>query len=261
MISKKRLLLSVLVIAMVFFMTAYRQTPTQKELIISTAASLTDVMGDIAKKYKSVAPNVKLTFNFGSSGALQKQIEQGAPVDVFISAAAMQMTALQKGGFIIDGTKVDLLENKIVLIIPAGKTEPSSFGALNSHVVLKIALGEPSSVPVGQYSKEILTYLKIIDDLKAAEKIVYANDVREVLTWVETGNVDAGIVYATDAMKNNKVIIVEYAPEGSHKTVIYPSAVVKSSKNPDSARAFVNYLSTPEASELFQSYGFTTHAI
>lgn len=280
MINKKNFLLSILVLAMLLTVTSCMQTSTQTpksadsgakaktgqakgnkpvELMVSAAASLTDVMGDIAKIYNVKNSDVKITFNFGSSGAIQKQIEQGAPVDIFFSAAAKQMTELEKGGFILGGTKVDLFENKVVLIIPAGKNVPSSFEALDSPSVAKLALGEPNSVPVGQYSKEILTYYKIFDGLSAAQKLVYANDVREVLSWVETGNVDAGIVYETDAIKSKKIKIIGYAPENSHKTVIYPAAVVKNSKNPDSAKDFVNYLSTPECMVVFKSYGFTSH--
>jgi len=225
------------------------------EIFVSAAASLTDVMKEIAQMYEKENPNVKLTFSFGASGALQTAIEQGAPSDIFLSAAQKQMDALDKGGLLADGTKKDLLINKVVLITPKdSKAGIADFKDVMSEKVKRIALGEPKGVPVGQYSEEIFTSLNGLDQVKA--KAVYGSDVRQVLTWVESGEVDCGIVYATDAATSKKVSVVAEAPEGSHKTVIYPAAALKSSKNSEQAKAFLDYLSKPEVGKIFEKYGF-----
>ena len=232
------------------------QEPEEEtELLISAAASMTDVLNEIAQMYNSVDPSTKLIYTFGSSGALQTQIEEGAPVDIFMSAAQKQMTALEEKDLIIKETNKTLLVNKVVLIIPVNSDLAlTSFEDLNKDDVKKIGLGDPASVPVGQYSEEILINLNILEEIKP--KSVYGSDVRTVLTWVESGEVDCGIVYATDASSTDKVKVVTQAPEGSHKEVTYPVAVIKDSKNVDKAKAFLDYLSTDEAAEVFVKYGF-----
>lgn len=228
----------------------------QVELLISAAASLTDVLGELAEVYKTVEPETTLTFTFGGSGALQTQIEEGAPVDIFMSAAQKQMKALEEGGHILDGTIKTLLVNKVVLITPkAGNIDVKSFEDLTKDEIKKIAIGDPGNVPVGQYSEEIFDNLNISDQVNS--KLVLANDVRTVLTWVESGEVDCGIVYATDAFTSNDINIITEAPEGSHKEVSYPVAVIKDSKNPDSSKSFLDFLSTDEAVKLFEKYGFS----
>ena len=225
------------------------------ELIISAAASLTDVTKELTDAYAKTAPNVKLTFTYGASGALQTQIEEGAPSDIFLSAAQKQMDALEEKGLLLDGTRRDLLVNQVVLITPKGSGKDiKAFDDASTDKVEKIALGEPKSVPVGQYSEEIFTYLKTLDAVKA--KAVYGSDVRQVLTWVESGDVDCGVVYATDAATSDNVEVVAQAPEGSHKPVVYPAAVLKSSKSADAAKAFLDYLSGDEAKAIFEKYGF-----
>nr|WP_319487166.1 molybdate ABC transporter substrate-binding protein [uncultured Caproiciproducens sp.] len=225
------------------------------ELFISAAASLTDVLKELSTAYSAKEPDVKLTFTFGASGALQTQIEEGAPSDIFLSAAQKQMDALDKKSLLLDGTRKDLLINKVTLITPKGSTKGiKSFDDVNTDKVKKIALGEPKSVPVGQYSEEIFTYLKCLDAVK--KKAVYGSDVRQVLTWVESGDVDCGIVYATDAATSDKIQVAAEAPSGSHNPVVYPAAVLKSSKNADAAKAFLAFLSSDEAKALFVKYGF-----
>ena len=232
------------------------QEPEEEtELLISAAASMTDVLNEIAQMYNSVDPSTKLIYTFGSSGALQTQIEEGAPVDIFMSAAQKQMTALEEKDLIIKETNKTLLVNKVVLIIPVNSDLAlTSFEDLNKDDVKKIGLGDPASVPVGEYSEEILVNLNILEEIKP--RSVYGSDVRTVLTWVESGEVDCGIVYATDASSTDKVKVVTQAPEGSHKEVTYPVAVIKDSKNVDKAKAFLDYLSTDEAAEVFVKYGF-----
>lgn len=231
-----------------------QETAKPIELTVSAAASLKDSLGEIKSAYEEKNQNVKLTFSFGSSGSLQQQIENGAGVDVFISAATKQMDALQKKDLILVETRREFLQNEIVLIVPKDSGAISDFKDLTSGKIKHIALGEPKGVPVGQYSEEVLKKLDILDKIK--KKVVYGNDVKEVLTWVGTGNADAGIVYATDAQVSDKVKVVAVAPRDSHKPVYYPAAVIKSSKNTEAAKAFTQYLYSKEAKPVFEKYGF-----
>jgi molybdate transport system substrate-binding protein len=225
------------------------------ELTIAAAASLTDVTAEIADAYKQVAPDVQLTFTYASSGNLQTQIEEGAPVDIFMSAAQKQMNALEEEGLLADGTRSDLLENKVVLIMPADSDMAlTSFEDLATDMVSSVALGDPESVPAGQYAEEVLTSLDILDTVK--EKANYGSDVRQVLTWVESGNVDCGVVYATDAATSENVKVVCEAPEGSVKAIIYPVSVLEQSASKDAAMSFIEFMKTDDAAAIFEKYGF-----
>lgn len=227
------------------------------ELLVSAAASMTDVLSELANVYTQSQANTDLILTFGPSGGLQAQIEEGAPVDVFISAAQKQMQALEEKDLLLKDTIRTLLVNKVVLITPKDdKIGVESFDDLtNKDTIKKIALGDPSNVPVGQYSEEIFTTLNVLD--RIIEKAVYGTDVRTVLTWVENGEVDAGLVYATDAISSDKVTIVSEAPEGSHKEVTYPVAVIKTSKYIDQSKEFLAFLQTEEATKIFKKYGFS----
>lgn len=229
-------------------------------LTVSSAASLKDVMEEIKPLYEQKHSQAKLTYNFGSSGSLQQQIEQGAPVDVFISAANKQMDALEKKGLLLTGTRRNLVSNQMVLIVPANqnqnKVQIKNFTDLTNKNIGRIALGEPQSVPAGKYAQEVLNHYKIADQVNA--KAVYAKDVRQVLNYVATGNVDAGIVYLTDAKIENKVKVAAIAPSGSHSPVVYPIAVIKDSKNPQESQKLINFLTTSEIQKIFTKYGFTS---
>ncbi len=258
--KRTKRLVSVLVLVAVLFslfpVNVFAKTTTKYTLTISAAASTADAMADITKLYNKKYPNVTLTFNYGSSGALQKQIEQGSPVDVFISAATKQMNALKEEKLLYNDTIRTIAYNKVVLIVPKdSKLNLKKFSDLNGSSVDIIAMGEPSSVPAGQYGQEVLTYYGILDSVK--KKAVYAKDVTEVLTWVERGNADAGIVYRTDAINSTKVKIISTAPSFTHTTVEYPAAVVKDSKHPKVANTFVKFLDTEQAQEILDQYGFT----
>ena len=212
-------------------------------------------MKDLAALYEKENPGVKLTFNFGSSGALEQAIENGGKADLFFSAAQKQMNMLDEAGELAEGTRRDLLRNEVVLIAPKNSAlELKTFDDLAREDVKRIALGEPKGVPVGQYSEEILTTLNLLDAVKS--KAVYGSDVRQVLSWVESGEADCGIVYATDAAISDKVKVIASAPEGSHKPVIYPVAVIKSSKNLDAAKKFLEFTTSAEARKIFEHYGF-----
>jgi len=252
-----------LLCVVIFAFSACSKQPAEKSqetskskvtLTVSAASSLKDAMNEIKDIYAKEAPDVNVAYNFASSGSLQQQIENGADVDVFVSAANKQMDALEKKGLLEDGTKKTLLANSLVLVAPKDSTLVTSFEELTKNTVKKIALGEPKTVPAGQYAEDLFTKMKILDKIKA--KAVYGKDVKEVLNWVETGNVDAGVVYLTDAKASQKVKQVAVAPEGSHKPIVYPASVIKSSKHMAEAKAFLDFLSSDKAKSVFEKYGF-----
>lgn len=223
------------------------------EIIVSAAASMQDVLKEIASVYNQKYPQAKITFNFGSSGSLQHQIEQGAPIDLFISAAPQQMDRLEQKELLLEETRQNLVKNQMVLVVSKNDRAIDSFTDLNKQSVEKIALGEPNSVPAGQYAKEILTNLNSIDIIKP--KAVYGKDVRQVLNYVATENIDAGIVYRTDALNTQQVKVVATAPD-IYSPVVYPVAVIKDSKNTQAARQMLQFLFTPEAQAIFKRHGF-----
>jgi molybdate transport system substrate-binding protein len=223
-------------------------------ILISAAASLKEALEEVKPLYKQTKPNVNVTYNFGASGALQQQIENGAPTDIFISAAKKQMDALQSKNLILTDTRSNLLTNKLVLVVPKNSSGITSFRQLTDSKVKKIAVGEPRSVPAGQYAEEVFKNLGISQQIKS--KLVLGNNVRQVLSFVESGNADAGIVYATDAKISSQVKQVATAPANSHSPIIYPVAVLKSSKNAAAARNYVQFLSGNRAGSIFKKYGF-----
>ncbi len=226
------------------------------ELTILAAASLTDVCNEIKERYEAEHENVTLNFSYGGSGALQTQIEEGAPADIFIPAATTQMTALEEQGLVDSDSIVPLLENQVVLVVPEESTAGiTSFEDVATDRVTIIGLGEPGSVPVGQYAEEVFTSMGLLDEVKS--KANYGLDARTVLSWVETSAVDCGVVYATDAYTTKHVKIVAVAPEGACKKIIYPAGIVKSCKNAEAAADFMTYLQTDETLDLFEEYGFT----
>ena len=228
------------------------------QLTVSAAASLKDIMEEIELLYQKEHPETKIIYNFASSGSLKRQIEQGAPVDVFISAASDQMDALEKQELLLTETRRDLLKNQIVLITPASNRKNNlkidDFYDLTTKKVTRIALGEPKSVPAGKYAHEVLNYFKIAD--KVNSRAIYAKDVRQVLNYVATDNVDAGIVYRTDAQFSDRVQIVATAPEKTHSPVIYSIAALEDSDDPEAANELIEFLTTPEAQAIFKEYGF-----
>lgn len=228
--------------------------PAAVTLTVSAAASMQDAMNVIQLVHEEAHPEVTLVFNFGSSGSLQQQIEQGAPVDVFLSASPKQMNALEEKELLLEGTRRDLLKNSIVLVTSLNKDDVIGFDDLSAASVGKLSIGEPDSVPAGQYGKEALESMGLYETVQS--KIVFAKDVRQVLTYVETGNVDAGLVYSTDAQVSEQVQVVATALEDSHSPIIYPAAVIADSANPEIAQAFVDFLATEEAIAIFQDFGF-----
>jgi molybdenum ABC transporter, periplasmic molybdate-binding protein len=259
----KKIILSILASVFIFSATGCSQKTKdvaadnkQITLTISAAASLKDSMEEIKTIYTKDNPNIKLTYNFGASGTLEQQIEQGAEADIFISAAPKQMDSLKDKSLIQDSSRINLLGNKVVLIVPKDSSlKLTSFNDVGNDSVKKIALGEAKSVPAGQYAEQVFTKLNILDKVK--NKAVYGKDVKEVLTWTESANADAGVVYETDAKTSSKVNIICEAPSDSYSPVLYPAAVLKDSKNSDAANEFLKYLSSDKSKAVFEKYGFT----
>ncbi|MDQ0220681.1 molybdate transport system substrate-binding protein [Peribacillus cavernae] len=235
----------------------YENTESKEkvELTVSAAASLQDALTEIKENYEKKHTNIDLTFNFGSSGALKQQIEQGAPVDLFFSAAEDKFDELVQKDEIDTNQGVDLVGNELVLIVPKDSENTiADFTDLTTQAD-KLAMGTPESVPAGKYAKQTLENLKLWDSLH--NKVVYAKDVRQVLSYVETGNVNAGIVYKTDALISDKVKIVATADKSTHDPIIYPVGVIKDTKHSEEATEFYEYLQGKEALDLLKQYGFT----
>ncbi|NJR37849.1 MAG: molybdate ABC transporter substrate-binding protein [Leptolyngbyaceae cyanobacterium CSU_1_4] len=228
--------------------------PAQTTLLISAASSLKDSLEDIKPLYQKSNPSVDLTYNLGASGALLQQIQNGAPADVFISAATEPMDALEDQGELRAGTRSDLVKNRLALIVLSDSQGITNFSSLQSSAVKRISIGEPRSVPAGKYAAEVFQKLKIYDSLKP--KFVYANNVRQVLAAVESGNAEAGIVYLTDAQISKPVKVVALASETTHSPIVYPIAVLKRSKNLQAAIEFVQFLESDRAQLVFKKYGF-----
>ena len=225
------------------------------ELMISTAPSLKGSFEEIKGLYAAKEAGVKLVFNYGPSGSLQNQIEQGAAADIFISQGKPQMDALEQKGLIKKDSRINLLGDELVLIVAKDNTTLKSFEDLTKPEVKKIGIGEAESVPAAKTAKETLETLKLWDALQP--KLVMGKDLMQVMAYVETGNAEAGFVWDTIAVTSNKVKIVAAAPANSHKPVFLPAAVVTASKNSDAAAKFLQYLQSDEAMKIFEKNGFT----
>lgn len=233
--------------------TEQADTKSNKNITICAAASLKEAFDEIKPKFEA-EKGIKLTYNFGASGTLQKQIEEGAPADVFISAGKKQMDALEGKKLVDKESRKNLLNNKLVLIVPNEQKDKIKTVSDLVGKDVKISIGQPESVPAGQYAKDSLTYLKLWDNL--SNKVVYAKDVKQVVAYVEKGEVAAGFVYNSDATVLKNSSIVQVIDEKSHKPIAYPEAIVSASKDKESAKAFLEYLNTDTAKQIFKKYGF-----
>lgn len=239
-------------------------------LTVFAAASMTETMNQIAEKYQKDHPNVEITFNYDSSGTLKKQIQNGAECDLFISAAQKQMNQLdaskdekanpEKLDMVDTNTRVDLLENKVVLVTPEGN--PKGIANFNDMAVklkdgtIRLAMGN-SDVPVGQYTQKILRFYNLDENAIArAGHITYGSNVKEVTTQVKEGSADCGIIYATDAY-SAQLVPIDSATKDMCGQVVYPAAVLKTSKNQEAAKEFLQYLQSDEAMQIFTSVGFS----
>ena len=244
--------------------------PEPAELIVFAAASMTETLTKLGDQYMAEHPETTIVFNFDSSGTLKTQIQEGADCDVFISAGQKQMNQLDitadaeinKDGldFVAEGTRFNILENKVALAVPegnpAGITSYEDMVACLKDGKIMLAMGN-SDVPVGQYTQKILKYFELSEEeLAAAGSITYGSNVKEVTTQVSEAAVDCGIIYQTDAF-SAKLTVVDTASAEMCGQVIYPAAVLKTSKNPDGAKAFLEYLTSDAADAVFEAVGFT----
>lgn len=223
-------------------------------IMIAAAASLEACLTrQLIPLFEEKNPRIKVIGTYDSSGKLQTQIEEGAEADVFISAALKQMDALKEQGLVEEKEIVNLLVNKIVLIVPAGSEK--GYHSFDDIVKAEqIAVGDPESVPAGEYAKEALTALGLWEEV--SKKSSFGTNVTEVLNWVAEGSADAGIVYATDAARTDKVKVVSEAPPNSVKNPVYPVGVVKASTHQEAGKRFVDFLQTEEALSIFTENGF-----
>ncbi|MCM3712749.1 molybdate ABC transporter substrate-binding protein [Alkalihalobacillus oceani] len=222
------------------------------ELHIMTAASMTDAMNELKQMYEGAHEHVTLVPNYGSSGTLKSQIAQGAPADVFLSAAVRWIDELEEEGEIAQ--RADLLRNELVLVTAEDSDlAVTQFEDLLQEEVHQVAIGEPETVPAGEYARQVLEELGIYEEL--SDKLIHGSDVRQVLTYVETGNVDAGMVYQTDAILSDQVKIVAEAETA--EPIMYPVGLLEGADHPEEAERFYQWLQTEEALAIFEKYGFT----
>ena len=227
-----------------------------QEVTLSVAISLKEVTEDLGRTYMAAHPGVTLRYNFGASGDLQKQIEAGAPVDVFLSAAQRQMDDLEKQKLIIASTRRAFARNVLVVVKPADSSvDLSKVNDLLESRVVHIAIGNPKTVPAGQYAEESLRALGLWD--RVQPKLVFAENVRQVLDYVARGEVEAGFVYSTDAATRAQGVKEAFrAPEDSYRPVVYPGAVVAASKQPAMAQAFLDLLTSSQGRAVLSRFGF-----
>jgi molybdate transport system substrate-binding protein len=227
-----------------------------EEITISAAMSLKNLFQEIGSHYEAAHKGETLIFNFASSGKLASQIQAGAPVDIFASASQKYMNDVEQKGAILSGTRTNFAVNSVVLIKPASSRIPiGSFQDILKKEVRKISIGNPESVPAGRYAKEILHFFKVWDGIR--EKLIFAENVRQVLDYVSRNEVDAGVVYATDADTQSKAVrIITTAPPESHEPIIYPIAVVKDTKHEQMAKSFIAFVISEQGDEILQKHGF-----
>jgi molybdate transport system substrate-binding protein len=226
-------------------------------ITVSAAISLKNVFEEVGKGFMAKRAGTKVSFNFGASGDLARQIEAGAPVDVFASAAPKDMDDIDRKGLIAARSRRDFSGNRVVLIRPVhSNSSLLSFYDLQNREVRKMVIGNPRTVPAGRYAEEVLRSLNLWAPVR--EKLVFAEHVRQALDYVARNEVDAGIVYATDALSRSKeVVTVIQAPEGSHSTILYPIAIIKETKEMETAKAFVEFVLSEEAQQVLRRYGFS----
>ena len=233
-------------------LTAEQEMPGV-ELNVCAAASLTDALGEIYDEYKKESDDL-ITFNFAASGTLQKQIIAGAPCDLFISASKGHMDGLADEGLIVAESRSDLLGNSLTLVAAAEKADAVKLDNLNGADVGSIAIGEPESVPAGQYAKQSLESMGVWDEVK--DKLIFGKDVKQVQEYVDTGNADCGLVYRSDALMMTTGKIIGDVPENSHDPIVYPAALIAGSENQEAAAAFLKFVSGDFARTVFEKYGF-----
>lgn len=259
---KFRLSLIIVIFAAIFFSSCNSgdpNAPNNENLTISAAVSLKDAFTEIGELYKSKTGK-NVNFNFGASGTLQRQIETGAPVDVFASAGEKQLDELAAKNLIEKESRRDFARNTLVLIVPknSGNTF-SGFEILAETDIKKIAVGNPKTVPAGQYAEEVFEKTNLKKQIQ--NKLIPAEDVRQVLDYVARGEVDVGVVYKTDALiAGDKVDIITTAPENTHSPILYPIALLQNGKQKSGAKEFITFVLSADGQKILQKYGFSNAA-
>ncbi len=256
--GKKLSVWSLLALLTIFILIAFRPDGAEREstVTVSAAASLKEALTEIEASFREEHPEVDIQFNYGASGALMQQIKQGAPVDLFLSASPSFTNTLLEEGILKESNVKPLLENHLVLIVPP-ESAIQSMADLQKEEIRSVSIGIPESVPAGQYAKEILENAGLWESLQ--QKIVFAKDVKQVLSYVETGNVEAGMVYRTDALSSDKVHAAEVYEGEGFKPANYPLALLESAENKEDARKLFDFLLTEDAKAIFYDYGFTVN--
>lgn len=227
----------------------------QTEILVSAASSLTDCLQDIKARYEAGRPQVTVRLNFGASGALRRQIEQGAAADLFISADGENMKLLLDQDLVDASGHPPLLSNALVVVVPDDSDiRTGAIGHLLQEEIRRLAIGDPATVPSGAYAREALEHLGLWDAVRPIA--VYGNNARQVLAYVETGNADAGIVYRTDALASDRVRTVHTVDSSGHGPILYHAGIINTSRHRDEAADFLQFLKGAEAREIFEQYGF-----
>ena len=253
--NSQRLLFAAVVFCMFFRMPCYASQQT--EITVSAAISLKNAFEEIGKSFEAKNPGIKVFFNFGGSGDLARQIEAGAPVDVFASASPKDMNDLASNNLLAPQTRAVFAGNSIVIVQPSQSSlKLAGIQDLKKPEVRRIGIGNPQTVPAGRYAAEVLAFFKLNDALK--EKLIMGENVRQVLDYVVRGEVDAGIVYKTDALTQPSGVKIFFdVPQAAHSPVLYPAAVIKNTKNPEAARRFVQFVAGDTgARKILEKYGF-----
>lgn len=231
------------------------QVSAASEITVSVALSLKNPFEEIGRTFEKRHPGTKVSFNAGASGVLQKQIEAGAQVDVFASASAKEIDALEAGGLLIRGTRADFAGNALVMIAPVkSRLQIRSFDDLRKKEVKRVAIGNPASAPAGKYAEEVLRHFGVWDAIK--DKLVFAENVRQVMDYTARDEVDAGLLFQTDVRNSRDIRIAREAPSASHQPVIYVMAGIRGSRNEALLREFIAMVISEEGRKIMQKYGF-----
>ena len=250
---KKTLKLFLVIMFATLFLGCGSEKKESKQLTVSAAASLTELVGELKPMFEKEY-GAELSINLASSGTLQRQIEEGAPVDVFISASSAKMNALQEKELIVESSRIDLLKNHLVLVVSKdSKDKIKSLEDLKKDGI-KISIGEPNSVPAGRYGKESLEYYNIWGSIK--DKMIFAKSVKQVVSYVESGEVDAGIVYKSDTTLLKNSVLAQKIEAKSHKPIVYPVAIIKNSENKELAEKFISIFESDDIKKLVKKYNF-----
>ncbi|SDX05526.1 molybdate transport system substrate-binding protein [Marininema mesophilum] len=226
------------------------------ELTVLAASSMTDTVTKLASLYEKEHPEIKILPTYASSGTLQKQIEEGAPGDLLLSAGEQEMRNLIQAHLINNRLHTNLLTNQLVLIAPSTKSKIKRFDDLKRSSIQQVIIGQPKTVPAGRYAKQTLTSLKLMDHLHS--KMIFAGDVRQVLASVQTGNADAGLVYLTDTLGQMNIRVIDSAPPKSHDPIRYPIGVIRNTEHPKEAKQLYKWLQSKKALQVFHQAGFQT---